>query len=654
MTLDEIKALRATFPSRRQVRDTTPDPAVREMLDHCAEHGIQTVFDRFDAQKHHCAHGLSGVCCRICHMGPCQATPKAPRGACGADADVIVARNILRWLAGAVSSHGARGRETMLALKAAAEGRLDQPIRGVEKVKGVARALGVFGEDKSVETMAGAIADILLEDLSRVLPGDHHTLRRMAPPERVAVWEELDILPISAYQEVFEALHRTGVGTDGDWRNLMQQFLRTGLAFAWSSVTGSAIAMDCLYGLPKRATIAANTGSIDRDAVTIALHGHSAVLVSAIIEAGDEPELVEAAKAAGASGIRFYGICCAGLTGLYRHGNVNPLSNAVGAELILATGAIDLWVADLQDIYPGVMDVANCFHTKVVTTNDSCRLPGAVAIGFNHRLDGLERTRELARRIVRMAIDNHPLRQAANIHIPAVSTEAEIGFSAENIAQAVGGGEVLAKALADGGVRGIVNLVGCNNPKLPYELGITTVTDILLANDVLILTNGCASFPLLKLGYCHADARAKAGPALRAFLDKHGLPPVLHMGECLDNARASALFRGQADLAGQPIKAMPFAFSSPEWSNEKGVGAALGFRLMGLDSYHCVGAPIGGSEKVARFLDEGTRELLGGGMVVDLDPASLARRIVADLDKRREKLGWPSSPAAATANVGKC
>ena len=122
--------------------------------------------------------------------------------------------------------------------------------------------------------------------------------------------------------------------------------------------------------------------------------------------------------------------------------------------------------------------------------------------------------------------------------------------------------------------------------------------------------------------------------------ERRALPPVLHMGECLDNARASGLFRALADLLGQPIKEMPFAFSSPEWSNEKGVGAALSFRLLGLDSYHCIAAPVSGSPAVQTFLTEGTREILGGGMVVETDPAALGARIVADLNAHRARLGW--------------
>lgn len=640
MSPDELKAYRKSFPSKADVLARTPDPGVRQMLVHMQEKGIETVFDRFDAQKAHCGYGLEGTCCRVCHMGPCTITPRSPRGVCGADADVVVARNILRWIAAGVASHGARGREVLLALKAAAEGRLDLPIKGEEKVLAVARSFALATEGKTTATLAGEIADLLLADFSRIVPGPHRTLEALAPKERLAVWEGLGIVPLGAYHEVFEALHRTGVGTDGDWQNLMRQLLRCGLAFAWNSVVGSALAMDMLYGPPKRDEVTANLGSLDPDYVNIAIHGHSPVLPSAIVEAADREDLKQLARERGAKGIRFFGICCSGLSALYRHGSVSPLANAVGAELVLATGALDLWVADVQDIYPSIMDVARCFHTKVVTTSDSCRLPGAEHIGFDYRHGNLADLHALAGRIVRTGIAQFPLRQAAALHVPKVTMRAEIGFSAEALGAAFAGLPGLIDELGRGRIRGIVNLVGCNNPKVLYEKTICDVTDALLASNVLVLTNGCASFPLLKQGYCHADARQKAGPALRAVLDERGLPPVLHMGECLDNARASGLFRALADVAGQPLKALPFAFASPEWSNEKGVGASLGFRLLGVPSYHCVPPPIGGSAAVSDFFYRATQDLLGAVMTIELDPQRLAERIVADMDARRASLGW--------------
>jgi carbon-monoxide dehydrogenase catalytic subunit len=358
------------------------------------------------------------------------------------------------------------------------------------------------------------------------------------------------------------------------------------------------------------------------------------------VEASRDLALLEKAKQVGAKGIRLYGICCSGLSSLYRYGDVHPLSNAVGAELVMGTGALDVWVADLQDVYPSIMEVAACFHTKVVTTNDSCKLPGAVHIGIDHRHENLNEIADMARRIVELAINNYPLRQSNNVFIPDTAIDAEIGFAVENITQTFGGIEHLLAPLQNGDIKGIVNLVGCNNPKVMYEKAIVDITEYLLANDILILTNGCASFPLLKLGYCNQSALEKAGPGLRKVLQEKGLPPVWHMGECTDNARASGLFRALADKAVHPIKNMPFVFAGPEWSNEKGVGAALSFRLMGINSYHCVPAPVSGSDRVQDFFTNRTKELLGSVMTVIPEPLKLAEKIVKDIEDRRSRLGW--------------
>ena len=641
------------FPSKRDVIERTPDPAVREMLLHMEQAGIETPFDRFDAQKPHCGFGLSGTCCKNCHMGPCRITPKSPKGVCGADAHVIVARNILRWVAAGVGAHGARGREVMLALKGAAEGNLDIPILGPEKVITTAKSFGIFNDEKSVQEMAGEISMILLEDLCRTLPGPHRTLETLAPKERIAVWRELDILPIGAYHEVFEALHRTTTGTDGDWENLMRQVLRCGLAFAWSSVAGSAIAMDCLYGLPKRSRITTNLGVIQTGSVNVAVHGHSPVLVTAIVKAARRADLIAVAQSKGAEGIRLYGICCSGHSALAKFGDVHPLASAVGAELVLATGAMDLWVADVQDVFPGIMDVAACFHTRVVTTSDSARLPGAIHLGFDHHHSNLAQADELAERIIGMAIDAFHQRDAGKVFIPQARMDAEVGFSVENVLATFGGAPVLREHLTSGRIRGIVNLVGCNNPKVVYEEAVVLVAQALIAHDIIVLTNGCAAYALLKTGYCLPEALQESGSGLREALGPHNLPPVWHMGECLDNARATGMFRAVAEATGEPLKNLPLAFSSPEWSNEKGVGAALGFRLLGLNSYHCIEPPLSGSDKVSRFFYQDTQALLGSVMVVDEDPQSLAARIIADLDDRRTALGWqsPAPPAAMKQSV---
>lgn len=637
--MNAVSAYRKTFPSKQDVLEQTPDPAVREMMLRMEQLGVDTAFDRFDRQKPQCNFGLAGVCCKNCNMGPCRITAKSPKGVCGADADLIVSRNLLRSAAGGCAQHGMHAREVMLSLKWAAEGRLDIPILGQQKIKDTAKAFGIPVEHRQLKNIARDLADTLLEDLSRSVPDEYKTIQAMAPQERIERWKELDILPISAYHEVFEALHKTGVGTDGDWKSIMQQFLRVGLAFTYSGVTGASIATDCLFGVGDRVTSKVNIGALKKGYVNIAVHGHLPTLVSQIVKTGQREDMINLAKSKGAKGIRFYGICCSGLSAMYRYAGVIPLCNAVSAELILGTGALDLWVADVQDVFPAIMDVARCFKTTVVTTSESARLPGAERYEYNHDHSNIEQTQQLAEKIVYRAIESYEQRKGIPVFIPPYEVEAEVGFSVEYICRRFGSFQPLADALRSGQILGVVNMVGCNNPKVVYEKCIVDVADVLLQNNVLILSNGCASFPLMKLGYCAVSGREKAGDSLRAFLEPD-LPPVWHVGECIDNTRSTGIFAGIAKALGNNIYELPYAFVSPEWGNEKGLDAALGFRLNGISSYHCVEAPVYGSKNIIEFLKHGTKELLGSTMNVNVDPQALGEQIVRDMREKRKLLGW--------------
>ncbi|MCM1358457.1 MAG: anaerobic carbon-monoxide dehydrogenase catalytic subunit [Prevotella sp.] len=637
--MNAVAEYKKTFPSKQDVIDQTPDPAVREMLLRMEQLGIDTAFDRFDSQKPQCNFGLAGICCKICNMGPCRITSKSPKGVCGADADLVVARNLLRSAAAGTAQHGMHAREVILALKWAATGKLDVPIMGEQKIISTAESFGISTKNRTVKEIASDLADVLLEDLSRTVPDNYQTIKACAPPERQQVWKELDILPISAYHEVFEAYHKSGCAIDGDWKSIIQQFLRCGLAFTFSGVAGASIATDCLFGVGDRVTSKVNIGALKKGYVNIAVHGHLPLLVSQIVKVGQEEKFIELAKSKGAKGIRFYGICCSGLAAMYRYSGVIPLSNAVSAELVLGTGALDLWVADVQDVFPSIMEVAKCFQTVVVTTSESARLPGAERYEYDHHHSNIEQTRELAEKIVLRAIESFEARKGIPVYIPPYEVEAEVGFSVEYVHKRFGSMQPLADALKSGKILGIVNMVGCNNPKVLYEKAIVDVADVLLKNNVLILSNGCASFPLMKLGYCNTSALDKTGESLREFLSPD-LPPVWHVGECIDNARSSGIFAGIANALGKNIHQMPFAFSSPEWGNEKGIDAALGFRLMGIDSYHCVEAQIYGSKNVIEFLKEGTKEILGSAMHVDTDPVALAEKIVSDMKEQRKELGW--------------
>lgn len=550
-----------------------------------------------------------------------------------------MARNLLRSAAAGVAQHGMHAREVILALKWAAQGKLDLPIIGEYKVKSMAQAFGIKTRNRSVKKIAIDLANILLEDLSRTEPDEYQTIKACAPAERQEVWKKLDILPVSAYHEVFESYHKTGCATDGDWKSMMQQFLRCGLAFTFTGVVASNIATDSLFGVGDRVTSKVNVGALQKGYVNIAVHGHLPLLVSQIVKTGLQEKYQNLAKEKGAKGIRFYGICCSGLSAMYRYAGVIPLSNAVTAELVLGTGALDLWVADVQDVFPSIMEVARCYKTTVVTTSDSARLPGAEHIAYDHHHSNIDQTQKIAERIVERAIESFEERQGVPVFIPPYEVEAEVGFSVEYVHKRFGSMQPLADAVKSGRILGIVNMVGCNNPKVLYERAIIDVADVLLKNNVLILTNGCAAFPLMKLGYCTTSVYDRTGESLKEFLQPD-LPPVWHVGECIDNTRSSGIFAGVAGALGKNIYEMPYGFTSPEWGNEKGIDAALGFRLMGVNSYHCVEAQIQGSANVIHFLKEGTRETLGSVMHVDTDPVSLGNKIVEDLKAKRKALGW--------------
>lgn len=636
--LTAVAEYKKTFPSKQDVIDNTPDPAVRAMILRMDQLGIDTPFSRFDKQKPQCNFGIAGTCCKICFMGPCKITKKSPKGICGADADLIVARNMLRSLAGGVAAHGIHGREVIMALRNAAEGELDLPIVGTDLLKNCAVKFGIDIDGKSVKDLVFAVTNILLEDMSRALPDKFRLIEAFAPEERQKVWKEMDIIPISAYHEVFEALHKTNVGTDGDWENIMKQFTRCGLSFLYSGVVTPFLATDILLGEPVRQTAKVNIGALQEGYVNIAVHGHLPTLVSEIIKQGRSEQFIEFAKEKGAKGIKFYGICCTGLSAMYRYGGVIPLSNAVGAELVLGTGALDLWVADIQDVFPGIMEVAKCFKTTVVTTSDSARLPGAEHYGYDRFHSNFSETESLAKKIMTRGIESFANRRDIPVFIPPYEVEAEVGFSVESIEKTFGSMKPIADAIKEGQILGVVNMVGCCNTRVVYEKAIVDIARKLLEHDILILTNGCASFPLLKLGFCNTSMLKNVGYGLRSFLPKD-TPPVWHMGECIDNARCSNVLAGIAAEAGHELNAMPYALASPEWSNEKGIGASFCFRLLGINSYHCVYPPVQGSEKVMDYIFD-AKDTLGSSMFVDTDPMIVAHKIIDDFRAKRRALDW--------------
>ena len=156
--MNAVSEYRKTFPSKQDVIEQTPDPAVREMLLRMEQLGIDTAFDRFDKQKPQCNFGLAGICCKICNMGPCRITPKAPRGICGCDAAGIVGRNYLKFTAGGGATHSDHGREICHTLyQAKPDGAYK--VKDPEKLIRIAKEWGVETEGKDIYDLAHEMAE---------------------------------------------------------------------------------------------------------------------------------------------------------------------------------------------------------------------------------------------------------------------------------------------------------------------------------------------------------------------------------------------------------------------------------------------------------------------------------------------------------------
>lgn len=648
--------LNAEMPGKEDVARMTPNPATRQMLDHMAGEGLETSFDRFEAQQPQCPFGMKGVCCQRCLWGPCRLdtgdSGKRQRGICGADANLIIMGNLLRGMAAGCAAHGQHAREVIETLRLAAAGEVNFPLIGEERVWEMARRFGLDTEGASLLKVAGQVADILWDDLTRGDPVEMKTLLAFAPAERIETWRKLGIVPRSAYHEIVEALHRTTLGGNSDWEDLALHEVRTGLAYCWSTLFGSSLATEMLFGVPKPSTARVNYGILKEGYVNILIHGHSPTLVEKVVEKVNSPQIREMADSVGAQGIQLGGMCCTGLELLSRYG-VPTVGNILGQELVVGTGAVDALVVDMQCVLPGLKAIADCFGTEIITTSDSNRIPGATHIPFDpYRAD------EIALKVAETAVAAFQNRDHSRMRVPDSTSKAMAGFSLEAIQESFGGRASLLASLREGAIRGIAVVAGCNNPKVPYENGHVTVASRLVEHNVLVLTTGCSAHALLNHGLCAPEAAELAGAGLRKVCIEAGIPPVLPVGACVDNTRAIRLFIELAEEAGEPLHRMPFMFSGPEPGNEKTLGQAITFLSLGVSTHQGFPGPVpvpmtrrkAGAKfpddyerdatDVADFFLDGVESLLGSHVYSEARPDRAANLIQMHMRRKRLALGW--------------
>jgi carbon-monoxide dehydrogenase catalytic subunit len=595
---------------------------------------VETVWDRYAAQQPNCGYCEMGLSCRICIMGPCRIDPFGDgpqRGVCGADADIMVARNLGRMIAAGAASHSDHGRDLVEVLGEVAHGRAPgYQIRDVEKLKRLAGEFGVAADGKSPEQIAGELSDLMSEEYGT--RRKELTLLKRAPARRQEIWRKSGVTPRGIDRETSEMMHRTHMGVDNDWVSLLLHGMRNALSDGWGGSMIATEVSDILFGTPKPGANAVNVGVLRKDEVNIIVHGHNPVVSEMILRAVQEPELVAMAQAKGAKGINLAGVCCTGNELLMRAG-VPMAGNHLTTELVLTTGAVDLMLVDYQCIMPSLGTVAACYHTKMVSTSDKAKFPG-----MEHQEFHPDNAAVKAVELVKQAIENFGRR--GEVYIPVEPVASVGGFSVESIVGALGGTpQPLIEAIKAGKIRGAVGVVGCNNPRIKQDFGHVTLTRRLIENDILVVDTGCAAVANAKAGFKQAEAAKLAGPGLQEICGALGIPPVLHMGSCVDNVRILVLASALANALGVDISDLPIAGAAPEWYSEKAVTIGVYFVASGVTTVLGPMPPITGSMNIVKLLTEGLNDVVGATFAVEPDPEKAAVLMRRHIEQKRAKLG---------------
>ena len=439
--------------------------------------------------------------------------------------------------------------------------------------------------------------------------------------------------------EVSEALHRTHMGTDQDYQDLLDSSVRVALADGWGGSMIATEIQDIIFGTPVPLASEINLGVLKEDEVNIVIHGHEPQLAEMLTVVAQGREMQDYARTKGAKGINLAGMCCTANEMLMRHG-VPIAGNFLQQELAVVTGAVEAMVVDVQCIMQGLVDTARCYHTKIITTDPRAKIEGALHMPFEEH-----RAPESAKAIVKAAVDNY-VNRGRNTRIPAHKTSLIAGFSHETINYLLGGlfrasYRPLNDNIINGRIRGVSGVVGCNNPRTPHDASNLAMVKELIKNNVLVLQTGCMAMASGKAGLLTPEASKYAGEGLASVCEAVGIPPVLHMGACIDNSRilmaATAMVK-EGGL-GDDLSDLPVAGAAPEWMSEKALAIGQYFVGSGVFTVFGVTWPTLGSKEVTDYLFRGFEKKFGGMWAFERDPVKAAHLMIDHIDRKRKALG---------------
>jgi anaerobic carbon-monoxide dehydrogenase catalytic subunit len=614
--------------------ERTTDENAKPILDLMLREGIETVWDRFEMQQPPCKYCLTGTSCSRCTMGPCRIIPPhRVRGVCGADADLIVSRNLLDMIATGAAAHSDHGRDIAETLWLLGTGKAkDYAITDAEKLGRICTEYGIETHGKKPEELAAELGGAMLDEYG--MRKNTLTFLNRAPKATREIWDKADISPRGIDREVVDSMHRVQMGVGADYVNILLQGLRTSLSDGWGgSMIGTEVS-DILFGTPTITSSKMNLAVLKADHVNISVHGHNPMLSEMIVKAAADPELVALAQKNGAKGINLVGMCCTGNELLMRQG-IPMTGNHLNQELIIATGALEAMVVDYQCIFPSLPRTASCYHTHIISTSSKATIPGSYFFDFH-----AEDAYLTAKAIVRMAVENYKNRDPRRVLIPGEPVPVMAGFSNEAIKNALGGSfKPLIDLIAAGKIRGAVGIVGCNNPHVQHDSGHITLAKELIKRNILCVETGCAAVASGKAGLLRPEAAALAGDDLRAVCESLKIPPVLHMGSCVDNSRILVLAAELGNALNVPIHKLPIAGAAPEWYSQKAVSIGAYFVASGVYTVLGVMPHIEGSPATVSLLTEGLKGVVNASFAVEPDPSKAAVLIADHIEQKRTQLG---------------
>jgi len=621
-------------------RNQPVDELTMSMYKVAREDNMDTIYERFANQQPQCGFGTMGICCTLCTDGPCQITRKAKRGVCGATADLIVTRNLLFKCAQGTVANVYHARNVARTLKAVGEGKADYEIKEEEKLRNIASLFGIDG-NRPINEIAKEFGAFYIDQINS---NDYEPLKlvtTLAPKKRLAVWENLGIIPGGPNSEVATGLSKAMTNVNNDVVDLLLHCLRMGIANEYAGLFGITTMQEILTGTAKPNQGPVNIGVLDPDAVNIVMHGHQPLLAIKVLETARDKNWQEKAKQAGAkNGIKIYGSLCEGqqifnLASDYKDVFYGQIGNWIQQELIIATGAVDVLAFDYNCVMPTISEeFAPKYHTKLISTDKAIRQAGVERLEFEP-----DKAKEIANKIMERAISAFGKR--GKVNIPPVKHNAIAGFTTESVVNALGGSvQPLIDAIANGSIKGVAAVVGCTTVR-EFQSGnhIVSLARELISRDILVIGAGCCSSAMQNANLMSLDAINETGEKLAPVCSSLGVPPCLSYGSCTDIGKIIQTAVAIAETLGVDVPDLPVVASAPEYMEQKAVADAFTAVAFGLTLHLAPAPPVLGSPNVTKILTQDVESLIGGKVFVELDPIKTADAMEAHILKKRQSLG---------------